>query len=31
MSKETVRAFLNEESVKLGRVVLELGRTMGQQ
>jgi putative tricarboxylic transport membrane protein len=29
--RQDVRAFLNEESVKFGRVVLELGITMGQQ
>jgi len=29
--RQDVRAFLNEESVKFGRVVLGLGITMGQQ
>jgi hypothetical protein len=29
--RQDVRAFLSEESVKFGRVVLELGITMGQQ
>ena len=29
--RQDVRAFLNEESVKFGRVVRELGITMGQQ
>jgi tripartite-type tricarboxylate transporter receptor subunit TctC len=29
--RQDVRAFLTEESVKFGRVVLELGITLGQQ
>jgi hypothetical protein len=29
--RQDMRAFLNEESVKFGRVVRDLGITMGQQ